>query len=140
MNQPANQPNQPTMQPHVQNAKRKSTEDAVPSVRTCPRCLAVFRPTLPRCPACGAEVIIESRPSIEVRAGELSEVVPGWRRYGERASDDQRLRSLSRWCAEAAAKGYKPGWIGNKHRMIFGRWPSSADLAAARSMPVEVRA
>ena len=43
-----------------------------------------------------------------------------------------RMRELVKLVKVATEKGYKPGWIGFRYKNLFHRWPSSAELEAAR--------
>lgn len=86
---------------------RRATGTAAPSVRTCPKCYAAFKPQ-PQCPACGAACApIKSR-KIQQLAGELTEL----RRDAIRATrrEQGKARTLPQLLALAKERGYSPGW------------------------------
>lgn len=85
---------------------------AAPTVRTCERCFAAFKPA-PICPCCGHEQpIAHARPLRQVD-GELRELkrVNAQLRVAER----KRARTLPELLAMAKARGYSPGWAYKVH-------------------------
>ena len=91
----------------AEGVRRGSAGTAAPSVRTCPKCFAAFKPQ-PICPCCGATCVpIKSR-KIQQLTGELQEL----RRDAARATrrKQQAARTLPQLLALAKERGYSPGW------------------------------
>jgi superfamily II DNA or RNA helicase len=85
---------------------------AAPSVRTCPKCFAAFKPA-PICPVCGAQCApIKSR-KIQQLAGELRELKrEEVRQRGEERRKQGQARTLQQLIALGQARGMKNpvGW------------------------------
>ena len=96
----------------VADHKARKSEQTV-FARTCPACMASFRPGPPRCPECKTVLEIKPRTVDEV-AGELAELD---REAIERAAkmDKARERGMAKTVQDLARvakrQGHKPGWI-----------------------------
>lgn len=99
--------------------KKKSTREAVPTVRQCPKCYAPWMTKALSCPECFHVLPTKSR-KIEEVDGELEELTKeqieaarlNRRREVGRAETREELEAI------AKARGYSPGWVWNqlKHR------------------------
>lgn len=110
-----------------QKKKRSSNEPPVPAARRCSSCYAVFRSSLPACPACGTRAELTRR-EIEYREGELVRM--------ER-EDAERLRREKYWAdrrSQAAAKTMEDLIAQNMARgMSYGKARARAQyILAAR--------
>ena len=88
---------------------------AAPSVRTCEKCFAAFKPQ-PICPCCGA-IAQPSAREIKQREGELAELsrqALAQARARDRKQQG-RARTLSELMAIAKQRGYSPGWAYKVH-------------------------
>ena len=110
---------------------RRSTGETVPSIRTCPLCLAVTAGGTPVCPACG-EPFPERKRSILVKKGELA-AVGAW---AQTASVDRRVELYAKWERVAREKKYRPGYAASVFRAAFGAWPDESVKVAAAALGV----
>jgi superfamily II DNA or RNA helicase len=97
--------------------KRSGT--AAPSVRTCPKCYAAFKPQ-PQCPVCGAQCTPIRSTKIRQIMGELKELKREQvqQRIAERdraKRERQAARTLPQLLALAKERGYSPGWAYRIH-------------------------
>lgn len=106
------------------DAREEAPKDSQPSLRTCPKCFAVFVPA-PICPACGHAFPAESR-ELKQREGKLEEITSV-------ETDDVRHRRafFVELCAKAVALKTGRAFVKTKYRDRFGsapkfEWP--ADL------------
>jgi len=91
--------------------RSRSTGTAAPTVRTCERCFAAFKPA-PVCPVCGAECAPPARQLRQV-AGELKELHREAVR--QRVAERRRARTLPELMAIARQRGYSPAWAWKVH-------------------------
>jgi DNA repair protein RadD len=92
---------------------RRTKGTPAPSVRTCPKCFAAFKPQ-PQCPACGAQCVpIKSRVIREI-AGELQELKRTQHRQARR--EQGQARTLQQLLMVAKNRGYSPGWAYRIHQ------------------------
>lgn len=70
-----------------------------------------------QCEGNGGELV---SPSV---VGDASMLKP-WLAALRSADDGKKLASLRKLVIEAKTKGYKPGWVANKYKYMFGHWPS----------------
>jgi superfamily II DNA or RNA helicase len=87
--------------------KRGPRGETAPSVRTCPKCYAAFKPA-PICPVCGANCAPPPKPAMQQIDGELQELRRGQLHTARRAQ--ARARTLPDLLALAKERGYSPGW------------------------------
>ena len=106
----------------LEDAREESPKDSQPSLRTCPKCFAVFVPA-PICPACGHVFPAESR-ELKQREGKLEEITSV-------ETDDVRHRRefFLELCAKAVAAKAGRFFVKSKFRDRFGfaprfDWPS----------------
>ena len=52
----------------------------------------------------------------------------------ETDDDQKRIVRLSRWLAEAQARSFKVGWAKHKFHVVYGAWPTTAQMLAARAL------
>jgi superfamily II DNA or RNA helicase len=81
------------------------------ALRTCPKCLAIFRPA-PECPRCGAPWETQER-QVQQVAGELEKVTKEDREAARLAANREVQEARDRKALEAiaAARGYKGQWV-----------------------------
>lgn len=112
-------------------AGKASKEKSEARVKQCLACYALVASTASICPECGAGFETASREEPGETEGDLVEVndLPPIRRRPvvsqavSLASIQQRQAYLA-WQAEAAAKGYAPGYAAVQFKRRFGFWPS----------------
>jgi superfamily II DNA or RNA helicase len=95
----------------LEHGAPRASGSAAPSVRTCPKCFAAFKPA-PACPCCGAQCAALPRELKQV-AGELQEL----KREGirQRVTERKKARTLPELLAVAKERGYSPGWAHRVH-------------------------
>ena len=118
----------------------KVRRPAEQTLRTCAGCLALYAPTLPACPRCGAEPTPEQRRAVQVVAGELVRLTAAEiERRARATSRDTPPRPCPSWAASDAElwrrlelkrqrEGYAlgdgsrahPGWTATMWRRIKG--------------------
>lgn len=92
-------------------------------VRECGECFAVLEAGTPQCPHCGfAFPVAERHPVAEV-AGAMIQIT----------SVDPKRTFFDAQVANAAARGFKPGYAAAKYKEKFGAWPPFAWTAAAKA-------
>lgn len=93
----------------------------------CPVCGAE-RASGEGCEACGWQASHDIDQSAKVTGDPLVKFA------GKREeSDEQRFATLCKWATVAQAKGYKPGWLYAKWKVVYGVPLSSAEVARAMS-------
>lgn len=83
-------------------------------LRQCSTCGATYRAGPRACVRCGTELPKPRRP--RVQSGELGRVTVV-------ATPDAKASYLTHLRSRAAARGYKPGWVGIQFKARFGHWP-----------------
>lgn len=111
-----------------------ATPARVHDLNSCPFCRAACRPlddgTCPKC----HEIIAPPREVREANARARKEQLEGERIAAEEirrrrreqaaaAPEAKKRAYYERLRAEAAEKGYKPGWVGVRFQAVFGHWP-----------------
>lgn len=115
-----------------QAKKRAKLAEALPTLRTCGQCFAIFY-TAPTCPECGYVFPIVTR-EIETRAGDLTEIAVAYTR-------EQREVEFQRICRVAIAARLGRRFVSKTYTKQFGMrpvgfaWPKELpeNLAAKRS-------
>ncbi len=100
-----------TLEATPKKAKRETT------AKTCPVCFAIM-PVASRYCDCGHRFEVAERAPPSVRDGQLVEV--------RAATQDEKRAAWDAICAEAIAKGYKPGWAKHRYKDEFGVWPPNS--------------
>lgn len=93
----------------LEGRKRKSTDDAAPTVRQCPTCQAIHLSGLRACPECGHEYAADAagRAAPEETDGRLVEITPDAPALVDLLNAAQTRAEVD---AIRIARGYKPGW------------------------------
>jgi superfamily II DNA or RNA helicase len=115
--------------------KDTSRGEKAPATKTCPKCFAIFSPGPKECPACGADLRPEpgtARAINEVEGVEVS-LDEVRRRY---VPGGEALPVYRQLVAEAAARGWKPGWASVEFQRRYGFWPRK-EWRAAEVAPVD---
>jgi hypothetical protein len=115
----------------LEGAEKKPKDDG-PACRMCPNCFAYNESTDDRCVRCGVPLARPAAPRamIEQRAGELErldEKAPLLPNAGPSA----QVSMLAKLRGQARERGYKPTWAAMKFRVLFGRFPSAAQVLEA---------
>lgn len=112
-------------------------------LHTCPICRAIFGQIRDdgSCPKCN-ELIAPPREVREAQARREKERLEGERLNAEQikerravaaghASKAEKIAEFLRLKQVAHVRGYKPGWVGHRFKILFGHWPvfSANDLA-----------
>ncbi len=92
---------------------------AIPSLKTCEKCYAVYPSKLQKCPECGYEKPLTKQEMKEL-AGELEEVVTP-KKLPDPKKFYQRMAEIGK------ERGYKPTYALAVFKNKFGRWPSNAE-------------
>lgn len=100
-----------------------AVDKALPAVRQCPSCGAVFR-MRPSCERCGYEFPVQAPPA--ERKAELQRI--------DTVTPESSKRAFFRMQLEKAAEqGKKPGWAMHRYRWRFGYWPPQQWLKEERA-------
>lgn len=110
---------------------RRLHRRATAGLTTCGGCFRVYLSTEPLCPACKARRPAGATRTVRQVDGQLVELTPA-QEWAQRAPTSRQLQLLSRWIAEASAKGWKPNAPAARFRGMFGRYPTRRELEAAR--------
>jgi superfamily II DNA or RNA helicase len=104
--------------------RKQGPKDAPPTMatRTCARCFAVVTSSLAACPECGFEFPVPSVP--EEADGSLVEV-SGAAATAD-VTRDPRFQKWQGYVAEAARRGFKPGWAYYRFKALYGVAPPRA--------------
>jgi DNA repair protein RadD len=107
--------------------KAKGDVDAIPRVRTCPECLALFDPVVDRaCPRCGA-ADTQIRPRAvplevpEAVAIPIEDIAPR-----VQAPESVKRAYYESQKRVADQRGYKPGWVFHRFKSRYGHPPPAA--------------
>lgn len=104
---------------------RKDAEKPLP--KPCPKCAYVRPPAVHECPQCGFAPKRQS--DIETQDGELVKLA-----RKKPATPDRKQHVFSQLLHVCRARGYRPGWVSNQYRTMFGVWPRGLrDVPAAPS-------
>lgn len=123
---------------YLEAAPKRSRFDRVPGLRYCPACRMVCPAGTASCTRCHEPFPAYER-TLVFRDGQLAPVARGEQHEQEPraprvASDDEKVRMLARWTAEAGLKGYKPGYPFARFVGFYGDRPTSEQQAEARDM------
>lgn len=106
-------------------ARRSRAGAASVGTRTCERCRAVYRPTLPACPRCGH---VNERQAREIEVDEEAEAIDlAELRARPPALDipwQERFSAYMQLLEEAKRRGYKTSWASMRYQERYGIWPS----------------
>lgn len=94
-------------------SSRDHREEEEPHPWNCPQCHALVPPRTRQCPQCG--FIARQQPAIEVIEGSLRKLA--------RVGKVEKQETYSQLLTYAQRHGYRPGWVANQYREIFGVWP-----------------
>jgi superfamily II DNA or RNA helicase len=117
---------------------KKDGEEAVPSVRTCPKCYACMPSLTLVCPSCGHVFENTGREITYKRETNLQEIKPGplksWQRdMGREVRPDapqapRTKKDPATYYAEklsiARERGYNVRWADHQFKATFGTWPT----------------
>jgi DNA repair protein RadD len=89
------------------------TVKALPPLRQCQQCGAVYRAGPTECVRCGFRLptFVPQKSTQELQA------------IAQRETPDQRDSYLARLTAAARARGHRPGWIAHMYHAKYGQWP-----------------
>lgn len=95
------------------NTNSDTRERDEPLPWNCPKCHSIVPSGTHICPTCGHAA---QRPAgITVEAGVLEKI--------ERTGQSQKQATHAMLNCIAQDKGYKPGWVANQYKELFGVWP-----------------
>ncbi len=107
-----------TLDPVRKRKSKAEEEEAMPALRHCAECFAIFRASLQECPDCGATYKINGKVP-DAEDGELHEIDPERHRI-MRKREEGMADGLEGLTALAVKRGYKLGWAARRHHYRSG--------------------
>jgi superfamily II DNA or RNA helicase len=116
--------------------RRQGPKDEAPAkaTRTCAQCFVVVQSSLAACPECGFEFPVAAVP-VETD-GSLVEMTGGG--ADADVTQDPRFQKWQGYVAEAARRGFKPGWAYYRFKALYGVAPPrsfQSATAIAQALP-----